>query len=168
MKKITSELIWRGNKYKLEYADSNGFDNLPYESCQQVYGVCFVKDEIVIVLGESGADGKGWGLVGGHIEKGETYEQTLRREVQEETNMAVKECKPIGVQKVTSADGGVIYQLRYVAMVEPLGKFVKDIGGSVTEIKLINPLDYKKYFDWGEIGDRIIRRALELKNKYFI
>jgi len=36
----------------------------------------------------------------------------------------------------------------------------------VTEIKLIDPKDYKQYFDWGEIGERIIERALELLSKY--
>ena len=36
--------------------------------------------------------------------------------------------------------------------------------GDVTEIKLIDPKDIKQYFDWGEIGDHILTRALELKN----
>ncbi len=30
---------------------------------------------------------------------------------------------------------------------------------------MIDPKEYKKYFDWGEIGDRIINRAVELKNQ---
>ncbi len=33
----------------------------------------------------------------------------------------------------------------------------------VTEIKLIDPKDYKQYFDWGEIGDRLIDRAMQIK-----
>lgn len=45
-------------------------------------------------------------------------------------------------------------------IVEPIGKLQKDPAGSVTEIKLIDPKDYKKYFDWGKIGDRIMERAL--------
>jgi len=27
-------------------------------------------------------------------------------------------------------------------------------------------MDYKKYFDWSAIGDRIMRRAVELKKKF--
>lgn len=165
MTKITSELIWKGEKYILEYCDADNFENLPYQNCKQVYGVCFVGDNIVLVYGESGEDGKGWGLVGGHVEKNETFEQTLTREVEEETNMSVEECQPIGVQKVISPTGEVSYQLRFVAKVKPLGEFVSDPGGSVTEIKIIDPNDYRKYFDWGEIGERIINRAIEIKNQ---
>lgn len=72
---------------------------------------------------------------------------------------------PIGVQEVTSPDGNTVFQLRFCVIVEPLGKFEKDPAGSVTEIKLIKPQDYKKYFDWGEIGNRIIQRAIEIKNQ---
>jgi len=42
-------------------------------------------------------------------------------------------------------------------------RFISDPGGHVSENKIINPADYKKYFDWGEIGERIIKRATELK-----
>jgi hypothetical protein len=38
-----------------------------------------------------------------------------------------------------------------------------DPAGGVTEIKLIEPAEYRKYFDWGEIGERIVSRAMELK-----
>ena len=61
---------------------------------------------------------------------------------------------------MTTPNGKVVFQRRYCAIVEPIGKFEKDPAGSVTEIKLIDPKDYKRYFDWGEIGDRIINRAL--------
>lgn len=165
MKKILSELIYLGEKYILEYRDCDNFDNLPYKNCKQVYGVCFVNNKIVIVFGENEIGSKGWGLVGGHVEKGENFEETLMREVREETNMKMVKCIPIGVQKVISLDGKVVYQLRYMAIVKPMGKFEKDIGGNVTEIKLIDPMDYRTYFDWGEIGERIIKRAVELKNK---
>lgn len=113
---------------------------------------------MVIVLG-----GENWGLVGGHIEKGETYEETLKREVLEESNMRVIRAVPIGVQEVTTSDNKVIFQIRYCAIVEPQGKFEKDPAGNVTEVKLINPKDYRKYFDWGEIGERIIKRAIIIK-----
>jgi hypothetical protein len=48
-------------------------------------------------------------------------------------------------------------------IVEPIGEFKSDPDGDVTEIKLINPSDYKEYFDWGVIGDRIMEQALEIK-----
>lgn len=160
---INSTFNWRGQVMKVKYSDFDSFSSLPYDKCQQVYGVCFCKDKMVIVSGE-GMDG-GWGLVGGHIEKGETFEETLKREIQEETNMRVLKSLPIGVQEVTPPNGNVKYQLRYWANVEPIGKFEKDPAGNVAEIKLINPKDYKKYFDWGEVGERIMQRAIELSNQ---
>jgi len=71
---------------------------------------------------------------------------------------------PIGYQKV-DFEGKIFNQLRYVCMVEPYGDFISDPDGSITEIKLIDPKDYKQYFDWGAIGDRIMERALELRPK---
>lgn len=164
-KKIISEITWGGDKHVLEYLDLDSFENIPYGECKQVYGVCFVDDKMVIVYGGDGNDVKGWGLVGGHIKKGETFVKTLSREVWEETNMEVIYCQPIGVQKVISSDGKVIYQLRYMALVKPIGKFKKDPAESVSKIKIINPGEYKKYIDWGEIGDRIIKRAIKLKKQ---
>jgi ADP-ribose pyrophosphatase YjhB (NUDIX family) len=161
---INSTFKHKGQDILVKYYDLDSFDSLDYSKCQQVYGVCFYKDQLVIVHGEG--MNHGWGLVGGHIENNENFDQTLAREVQEETNMRVLQSFPVGVQEVTDPDGNTIYQLRYLAIVEPLGEFVSDPAGSVTEIKLIDPMDYKKYFDWGEIGDRIIERAIEIKNQF--
>lgn len=161
--KINEEYIGvSGVKYIFEYQDVDSFDNLDYSKCRQTYGVCFCGDQMVIGFG---GQKKRWGLVGGTIEEAEKFEETLAREIQEESNMEVLSSLPVGYQKVTDTrDSSYIYQLRYVCKVRPYGQFVEDPAGGVTEIKLIDPKDYKKYFDWGEIGDRIINRSLELKN----
>lgn len=150
-------------EYVFEYQDADNFDNLEYEKCKQTYGVCFYKDKLIIALGYFGGNGESWGLIGGRIEKDETFEQTLRREVQEESNMKIVSFKPIGYQKVINLeDQSFIYQLRYACIVEPLGDFESDPAGTITEIKLIDPKDYKKYFDWGQIGERLITRGIEI------
>ena len=151
----------RGKKFILDYSDCDDFSILPAEQCTQTYGVCFVDDKIVIGLRAK----LYWGLIGGTIEKGETFDETFAREIKEESNMEVLKKIPVGYQKVTLEEGRVIYQLRYVAIVRPFGPFVEDPAGAIKEIKLIDPKDYKQYFDWGEIGERIIQRALELKSK---
>lgn len=157
---IKEDLDYAGVKYIFEYEDCDDFSVLPYDKCKQVRGVCFYKDKIVI--GYQGTK-RTWGFIGGSIEKGETFEQTLRREIKEESNIEVLCWKPIGYQKVfNTRDNSYIYQLRVVAKVHPYGEFVKDPAGSITEIKIIDPATYKQYFDWGKIGDRIMERALEI------
>lgn len=153
-----------GKTYIFEYHDADSFDDLNYKQCTQAYGVCFCGDKIVIGFGGGKND---WGLIGGTIEPGETFEETLAREIQEEANMKVLKSRPIGYQKVTDTETGeIFYQLRYFCIVEPYGPFVSDPAGGVKEIKLIDPKDTKKYFDWGAIGDRIGERAMEFYNEH--
>ena len=149
-------------EYDIEYEEVESFEGLSKGQVTQVYGVCFCGDKLVIGFGGNKHD---WGLIGGTIEPGESYEQTLVREVQEESNMRVVSTRPIGYQKVIGPSGQVDYQLRYMCKVEPIGEFVADPAGSVTEIKLINPSEYRQYFDWGEVGEAIIARALQLKSQ---
>ncbi|MFA5125190.1 MAG: NUDIX domain-containing protein [Patescibacteria group bacterium] len=146
----------------IEYNDTDDFSSLPYDLCTQVYGVCFYEDKIIVVH-----EGKRdiWMLAGGSIESGETYEQTLRREVQEESNMEIITWTPLGWQKIVYNDNGeAVIQLRAVCRVKPLGEFIKDPAGTVDKMELINPDDYRKYFDWGDIGEWIINSAKQKVN----
>lgn len=158
---ITEEYLGKsGVTYLMEYSDADSFDHLPYEQCRQVYGVCIYDGKMIIGYG-----GKkdSWGLIGGTIENGETFLETLTREIQEESNMEVLSAIPVGYQKVTDTrDGSFVYQLRYACTARPHGPFISDPAGSVTKIASIAPEEYKQYFNWGQIGERIISRALEL------
>ena len=110
-----------GVLYIFEYQDTDSFDDLDYGKCRQTYGVCFYGDEIVIGFG---GKKNAWGLIGGTIEQGEKFEETLIREIQEESNMRVVSCLPVGYQKVIDTrDDSFIYQLRYACKVEPYGPF---------------------------------------------
>ncbi len=75
--------------------------------------------------------------------------------------MKVLSQKFIGYQDIYEPDR-IARQTRSFCIVEPYGPFVSDPDGDVTEIKLIDPADYKKYFDWGKVGERIMERALSL------
>lgn len=161
---ITEEYTGKsGVKYIFEYSDADSFDRLDVSLCTQVYAVCFSGDQMIIGYG---GKKQNWGLIGGTIEAGETFEQTLKREIAEESNMEVLSCLPLGYQKVIDTrDHSFIYQLRYVCTVRSYGLFVADPAGGITEIKLIEPAMYKIFFDWGKIGERMIARALDLKHK---
>ncbi|MFH0804052.1 MAG: NUDIX domain-containing protein [Candidatus Zambryskibacteria bacterium] len=148
----------------LDYIYYEGLDpneNLEDKILQAVHGLCFCEDKLVIVY----AKGKGyWTLPGGAIESGETYEEAVIREVKEESNMKVLHQELIGFQDIYEPDR-TIRQTRSFCIVESYGDFVSDPDGDITEIKLIDPKDFKQYFDWKEIGDRIMERALEMLKK---
>lgn len=143
----------------VHYKEDNPLENLEGKTLQAVHALCFSGDKLVIVYSEE----KGyWSYPGGMIDPGETYEEAVVREVREETNMKVIHQELIGYHDVYEPNG-VVRQTRSFCVVEPIGDFVSDPDGDVTEIKLIDPIDIKKYFNWGVVGDRLMTRALELK-----
>jgi 8-oxo-dGTP pyrophosphatase MutT (NUDIX family) len=153
---LESKIEYRGKAYHLKYSDVDSFDDLPLEKCRQIYGICFLEDKIVIGKNEAGD----YSLIGGTIEEGETLEEALEREVQEESNMLVLSWVPIGYQYIEEED---IYQLRTVCLVDPIGPFISDPAGSVIGIETIDPSEFRKYIPWGEIGERIKERAVAKK-----
>lgn len=156
---IKSSLIDRsGQKLNIIYREDNPLQDLESKILQGVHAFCFYGGKLVVVY----AAEKGyWVPPGGGIEPGETYEEAVIREVKEETNMKVLGQKFIGYQDIYEPDR-IVRQTRSVCVVEPYGPFVKDPDGDVTEIKLIDPADYKKFFDWGKVGERLMERALSL------
>lgn len=160
--KITNSWIEKscGLKATAEYNDTDDFSCLPYEGCTQVLCFAFYKNKMLLV---HDGNNKSWGPPGGGIEKPETFDDCAKRELQEEANVEMLNFKPIGYQKAWLSNGPKEHQLRVFCEVKPLGKFIEDPDGDVTEIKYIDPKDYKKYFDWGEVGERIMERVIELK-----
>lgn len=153
---IKNKLMNLGNQVEITYHDVDQFDSIPYDKCTQVYGLCFFKNKLVIGFESSKRE---WVLIGGSIEPGETFEQTLIREVKEESNMRVIKYWPVGFQHILPLD---VCQLRYCCIVEPFGPFASDPDGDISEIKFIKPQNFTDYINWGKIGDRLIARSLEL------
>lgn len=159
--RIEEDYVANGKKYHVIYSDADSFEHLPQEKITQHYGVCFYGEKIVVCWhGEK----KEWTLPGGKVEAGESLEQTLLREVAEETNMSVISSTPIGYQEVFREDGTSVIQLRSVCVVEPMGEFVADKDGSITKIKCIDAKEWSEYVHWGDVGKRILERALETRN----
>lgn len=155
-----------GQILKLVYREDNPLNDLEGKVLQGVHAYCFYNGKLVLVYAEN----KGyWTPPGGGIESGESVEEAVIREVREETNMKVLRQEFIGYQDVYQRDiygnDQIVRQTRSFCEVEPLGDFISDPDGDITDIKLIDPLDYKKYFDWGIIGDRIMERSLILIKK---
>ena len=144
------------------YEDKDPNQDLEGKILQGVHGFCFDKDKMVLVYAEN----KGyWTLPGGGIEHGETWEDATIREIREESNMKVLHQELIGFQDIYEPER-TVRQTRSFCIVEPYGDFISDPDGDITEIKLIDPKDFKQYIDWLKIGDRLMERALEMLGKY--
>ncbi len=150
-----------GQVLNVIYSEGDPFASLDGKVLQGVHAFCFYGDQMVLVKHSK----SGWMPPGGSIESGETYEQAVIREVKEETNMKVVFQKLIGFQDVYEPER-IIRQTRSFCVVEAYGDFVSDSDGEILKIKLINPKEYKNYFDWGKIGDRIMEQALAYKNTF--
>ncbi|MCI0619571.1 NUDIX hydrolase [Candidatus Wolfebacteria bacterium] len=147
----------RGEKLEVRYYDADSRADIKHKHISGVHACCFYKGRLVIVYAES----KGrWSLPGGGVEVGESVEEAVVREVREETNMNVLRQTLIGYQEIVTPDG-VVVQTRSACIVEPYGDFVADPDGEITKTLLIEPSEYRQYFDWGEVGERVMARALE-------
>lgn len=144
------------------YRDADSLAELGGRNVSGVHAFCFYRNKMVVVFSEK----KGyWTPPGGAVEAGESVEEAVAREVREETNMRVVRERLIGYQDVFEPTK-VVTQTRHFCIVEPIGKFERDPDGDITEIKLIDPREYKKYFDWGKVGERLVERALEIKKQH--
>ena len=158
---IESTLIDKdGDKLKVIYRDIDSVSELEDRVVSGVHAYCFYKDKFVIVYTPLN---KCWTPAGGGVEADETPEEAVIREVQEESNMKILKQAFLGYQDIFEPNR-IITQTRSVCIVEPYGDFLSDPDGDITEIKLIDPADYKKYFDWGIVGDHLMKRALEVKD----
>ena len=155
---IKSTLVHQGQTIPFVYRDIDSLDELNGSKVKGIHAYCFYGDKLVIVYAE---EKKSWGPPGGAVESGETVEEAVIREILEETNMRVLKQRAFGYLEAFEPERTI--QTRSVCIVEPIGEFVSDPDGDVTEIKLIDPKDVNDYFDWGENGDHQLERALMLK-----
>lgn len=140
-----------GGYYIFEYFDADTFRFLDRARCKQAYSVCFSGDKIVVASSDDR-----WNLVGGPIEGDESPEDALKRAVRG-SGLEIEKLVPIGYLRLTDMlDGKEVFQLQYVCR-------VKRSGDLAANAKFVDPAGYKGHLGWGKIGERIIGRALELK-----
>ena len=139
----------------IQYEELYDFESIRELPVRVIGAFCFYKNKLVLVYA---AKRKSWEIPGGGREEGEAFEECIIREIKEESNMKVLELLPLGLDTyISREDGEKNYVLRYAAKVEPEGDFTGDTAedGEITEIKLIDPVDYKQYF-----GDEINENSL--------
>jgi len=163
MKIFKDAVNHNGKRCDVAYVDVDNFNDLPDRLILKAHAVCIWEDKMILV---NHPEWDIWGIPGGSRDLGESIEQTLAREIQEETNCEVLNYRPIGYQKIVSPDNEVHYRLQYLCMVKPLGEFEIDPAGNINKITWINPGDFKKYIEGKEFKEVVILRAIEiLQNK---
>jgi len=156
------EIDWKGQKYLMEWLDNVDFESL--DNVVQAYGFVFDEEgKICIVDCNNGY----WGLPGGGPEDcDETFEDTLRREIEEEADLDIKNIKRVGCFRVTSLSDncereGVHHILRYVAEVDKVKERTIDpCIGKIGLRKFVDVGDFSKFVNWGESGEFQLKKAL--------
>ena len=145
-----------GRVFDVVFKEKDPMIGLQGVRLEVVQAFCFCEGKLVLVYAKE-KDRRS--PPGGSVEEGESPDEAVVREVFEETNMEVLHKELIGYQDIYLPDE-TVRQVRYFCKVRPLGDFVSDPDGDITEIKLIDPSEYKEYFDWGEIGEYIMKKSL--------
>jgi len=161
MKKLLckGKFDWKGTGHELELYESDDISDLKF--INQCQAVPFV-DENNIVLFKH-IDGY-YSLPGGTVEKGESFEETLKREVMEESACEILESQLIGYVKDTELSSGKVkYQLRYWAKVKPLDQPIQDPAGKAIGREIVNINEANEKLGWGERGQVLLDLA---KRKY--
>lgn len=135
-----------------------GYRPGPAEAVTQVSGLCFSGEARLLLVSENGRD---WSLPGGKPESGETWEETLQREVAEEAGAEVLHCHLLGAVRVEGLTPQPYVQLRFWAWVR-LNPFRPAFE---TRHRLaVTPAEVARLLPWGSgpIGPALLAGALAL------
>ena len=149
--------------YRRKYNDRDIFTiwrpiDLEIKPITQASGVCINnKGQILIIKAKDE-----WHLPGGHPEKKESLEETLKREVLEEACVEIINCSLLGYSEIffpenpNQKEGEHFFQVRFVAFISKILPLRPDPAtGIIFERKFINPKDFTKYIRWQDAKELI-------------
>jgi ADP-ribose pyrophosphatase YjhB (NUDIX family) len=140
------------------------YDPVVHTPVTQVSGLCFNKDGKILMIGSHH-----WNIPGGKPEVGETVEETLVREVREESNVEITHFEPLGVMMIiypnnpNKKEGEIFYQLRFIAKIEKINTQIPDpAGGKIRKRMFVEPEKCIEYVNWGYEAERMFDSAKKL------
>jgi 8-oxo-dGTP diphosphatase len=103
-----------------------------------------------------------WDIVGGHVEDGETLDETLRREIEEETGWDLSiVLATVGDYRYTGEDGFVRLETDFLVRVDgDLGRPRLE-AGKHTEYRWLGPDELAVLDESSGVNDGMIRRIAE-------
>lgn len=144
----------------------NDSDLSQYKPLTQVYGICFNRNNEILIIKKPGENP--WIIPGGRPEAGESHKQTLKRELDEEADVTVKNCIPLGVIKVehpynkNHVEGKLFYQARFVCEIDTVSPVTIDPdNGLLHERKFVPMSEITEWVQWGQAGDEMFEDAIE-------
>jgi len=158
---ITEHIEYEGKEITINWYDLVGKE-IPNLKWHQVYVVGDLDGLVPIVNYKDHHSN----LPGGRTEPGETIDQAIVRELDEEIKMKVLSWEPLGYQVwIETETNSKKAQLRVYAKLAKDEEFTNDPGGSVIGHSLV-PLDeLNKKINYHTIGDYMVESVKTIKSK---
>lgn len=116
----------------------------------ELTALCLVcKGDEIILQDRRKDDWNGYVIPGGHIEKGESFVDGIKREIKEETGLKIKNPKLVGLKQFPIKDGRYIVFLFKAS--EFTGKLTSSREGEVKWVKRKNLKNYDLVKDFYEL-----------------
>lgn len=155
--------------YKGEIYDVELFDDTNFQDIELLGASGFIFDDKGKLCLIKVQDERGWTLPGGSIEpEDNSPEDTLRREVEEEADLELKNIKRLGYWKsvLRSNPKEITYRGRFIAEVEKVKKQTIDPAYDVVPERIfIDPKDFDKHTQWGDNGEFQLKKALDMRDR---
>jgi len=162
------EQIWTHGKREIRsrWKDLDDYEGL---HITRVGALCFKDGKICLIKSDGG---KKWVIPGGKPEKGESMEQALKREIDEEATLDIENIRLMGATENFIKDnpkkneGNHFFQLVFAADITELKPQTEDPdNGVIRERIFIKPEEFKDYIDWGPLSDAIILALSSVRNR---
>jgi 8-oxo-dGTP diphosphatase len=136
-----------------------------YRGLQPIRAVllfAFFGDRVVL----SDIEGRGWSVPSGHVRAGETPQQAMRREAQEEAGIVLRKMQPLGVYVIQEEDGGRYYAPVFIGEASHFSPI--DDQSESHGVLLIPPEDVQEvYHLWDSLVAEVFRYALVRYREWF-
>lgn len=133
-------------------------------------GFVFYEDKLIL----ANIPGRGWEIIGGRIDIGESPEETFRREAHRQIGVTFDELKMLGVIRIEHTGPEppncpypypIGYGIQYIAIADHLDPFH---GGEESLGRSLISADGLKehYFDWNEHNEAVFKYAFSVYHKW--